>query len=86
MSSRSSVDAWLRLGCFQCCRSAEKENEAKRTRCLTGGDRLDGRAGARPYRILDPYLITLTGVPNLTAAKNRLAFEPGIRMHPCEAG
>ena len=32
------------------------------------------------------YLTTLTGVPTFTAAKNRLAFEPGILMQPCEAG
>jgi hypothetical protein len=28
------------------------------------------------------YLTTFTGVPNSTASKNRLAFEPGIRIQP----
>jgi hypothetical protein len=54
MSSCSSVDVWLKLGRFRCRRSAAERERSKEEAMSERQDRLAGRAGARPYRILAP--------------------------------
>jgi hypothetical protein len=50
------------------------------------GPRLVETPSAAPVCVGNTYLRTVTGVPTLTAAKKRFAFDPGIRIQPCEAG
>jgi hypothetical protein len=79
MSSCSSVDAWLKLGRFRCRRSAAERERSKKEAMSERHDRLAGRAGARPYRILAPLFDHLDRCSHLNGGKEPPRLRAG---HP----